>query len=46
MRNFLCSGDDTNLVQSANFGTETSVDAENFAVDDSRKGKEVEDLAA
>jgi hypothetical protein len=44
--NLLSSGDDTNLIKSADLGTETSVDAEYLAVNDSGKSEEVKDLAA
>jgi hypothetical protein len=44
--NLLSPGNDTDLVKSADFGAETSVDAEHFAVDDSCEGEEIEDLTA
>lgn len=46
MRDLLRAGDDADLVESADLGTETAVHAEHFAVDDGGQDEEVEDLAA
>lgn len=46
MRNFLSSGDDANLINSANFGTESTVYTKNCAIHDSGEYKEVEYLTA
>jgi hypothetical protein len=44
--NLLCSSNDSDLVHCADFGTQTSVDAEDFAVDDSCEDEEIENLTA
>lgn len=44
--NFLCSCYDADLVQCADLRRQTSVYAENLAIDDSCEGEEVEDLTA
>lgn len=46
MGDFLGASDDSDLVERTDLGTQTAVDAENFAVDDGSKNKKVEDLAA
>lgn len=46
MRDFLSSGNNANLVERANFRTETAVDTQNLAVDDGCQGEEIEDLTA
>lgn len=46
MRDFLGTGDDADLIESADFWTQTSVNTQNGSVDDSRKDKEVKNLTA
>lgn len=46
MRDLLGTSDDTNLIQCADLGTQTTVDAKNFAIHNGSKNQEVEDLAA
>lgn len=46
MGNFLGTSDDTDLVESAYFGAQPTVNAENFAINDGAEDEEVEDLAA
>lgn len=46
MGNLLCTSHNTNLVDCTNLRAQASVDAEDFTIDDGRKDKEVEDLAA
>ncbi len=46
MRDLLGPSDDTDLVQCADLGTQTAVDAKHFAVDNGSENQEVEDLAA
>nr|POE72001.1 hypothetical protein CFP56_11877 [Quercus suber] len=43
--NLLRSGDNSDLIESSNFGTQPSVYTQHFAVDDGGKGQKVEDLA-
>jgi hypothetical protein len=43
---FLGSGNNADLVQCSDFGTQTAVYAKYLAVDNSGEGKEVEDLTA
>lgn len=45
MRNLLSTGDDTNLIDSADFWAKTTVNAEDLAINDSSQDQEVEDLA-
>lgn len=45
MRNFLCTSDDTNLIQSADLWRQTTVNTENCSIYDSSKNEEVENLA-
>jgi hypothetical protein len=44
--NLLCPSYNPDLVHCADFWTQASVDAENFAIDDSCKDEEVENLTA
>lgn len=46
MRNLLSSGDNPDLIDSPDLGTETAVNTENSAVHNRSEDKEVEDLAA
>lgn len=46
MRNLLRTSNDTDLVNRADFGAQTSVDAEKLAIDDGSEDKEVEHMAA
>jgi len=46
VRNFLSASNDTNLVECANLRTQPTVNAKDFAINDSTKDKEIEDLAA
>lgn len=46
MRNFLSTGNDTDLINGANLRTQTTMNTENLAINDSSKDEEVEDLAA
>lgn len=42
----MCSGYHSDLVEGADFGAESAVHAEDFAVDDGCEGEKVEDLTA
>ena len=44
VRDLLGTSDNTDLIESADLGTEAAVYAEDFAIDERCKGKEVEDL--
>ena len=46
VRNLLGTGDDADLIQSADFWTQTSVNAKNGSINNSRKDKEVKNLTA
>ena len=46
MRNLLGSSDDTYLIQGADLGTQTAVNAKDFTINNGSKDQEVEDLAA
>lgn len=46
MRNFLSSGDNANLINSPNFGAESTMHTENCPVDNSGKDQEVKYLTA
>lgn len=46
MRNFLSTGNDPNLINSPNLGTQTTVNAEQLSVNYSSKNKEVKDMTA
>ena len=46
MWNLLRSRDDPNLVQCSNLGTQATMHAQDFPVDDGGEGEEVEDLTA
>ena len=46
VRNLLCTGDDTDLIDSSDLGTQPSVDTENLAINNGREDEEVEDMAA
>jgi hypothetical protein len=46
VRNLLGASDDTDLVKRSDFGRETTVNTEYSTINDSSKGKEVEDLTA
>lgn len=45
MRNFLRTGDHSHLIQGADFWTQSSVNAQDFPVDDGAQRHEIEDLA-
>lgn len=44
--NLLSASDHTDLIDSADLGTQTTVDAEDFTINDSGEHQEIEDLAA
>jgi hypothetical protein len=46
VRNLLGTGDDADLIQSADFWTQTSVNTQNGSINNSRKNKEVKNLTA
>ena len=46
VRDLLRASDDADLVEGADFGTQTAVDAEHFTVDDGSEDEEIENLAA
>lgn len=46
VRNLLCASHDADLVDSADLGAQSAVDAEDFAIYDCCENEEVEDLAA
>jgi len=46
VRDLLSASNDTDLVEGADFGTQPTVDAEDFAVNDGAENEEIEDLAA
>ena len=46
MRNFLSSGNDSDLVEGPNLGAQSTVYAENFAVDNGSEDHKIKDLTA
>ncbi len=46
MRNFLGTSNDTDLINSADLRAETTVNAEDFTINNSGKDKEIKNLAA
>lgn len=46
MRDFLSTGNNTDLVEGTDFGAQATMDAKDFAIDDSTEDEEIEDLTA
>ncbi len=46
MRNFLSAGDNTDLIDGTDLRTQTTMNTENFTINNGSKNKEIEDLAA
>lgn len=46
VRNLLSSCDNSDLVDGADFGTQTAMNAEDFAIDDGSKNEEIKNVAA